>query len=97
MYHMIQFKGIWFMWFEVAIFNAEQHTLLIQSLQQGIFCAFKLQTTLLAVVLLISCGQTLLSGSQPLFPVDCVVCRNEVAGYARPAKPLFSTERYHFQ
>ena len=64
---MIQFKGVYFMWFKVTIFHAEQHTLLIQSLQQGIFCVF----TSLAAVVLVLCGQNLVSCSQPLFPVDC--------------------------
>ena len=92
-YHVIQFKGICFMWFKVTIFYAEQHTLLIQSLQQGILCVFNF----LAAVLLVSCGQTLVSCSQPLFSVDHAVHRNKGAGYVRPARPLFHEERYRFQ
>ena len=39
---------------------------------------------LLAVVLLVSCGQTLVLHSQPLFPVGGAVRRKKGAGYARP-------------
>ena len=67
------------MLFKVAIFHAKRHTLLIQSLQQGIFSMFNF----LAAVLLVYCGQTLVSCSHP--------------GYARPARPLFCAERYRFQ
>ena len=86
-YHVIQFKGVYFMimWSKVAIFHAERHTLLIQSLQQGIFCVFNF----LVAVLLVSCGQ-------PLFP--CLPCgpQEKGADYARPARPLFRAERLSF-
>ena len=72
----------------------------IQSLQQGIFCVLNF----LAAVLLVFCGQTLVSHSQTLvsrsqslFPVDGAVRRKKEAGYARPVRPLFHTECYHFQ
>ena len=65
----------------------------IQSLQQGMFCAFNF----LAAVLLVSCGQTLVSRSQSLFPVDGAVRRKKGAGYVRPVRPLFHAECYRFQ
>ena len=74
---------------KVTIFHAEQHTLLIQSLQQGIFCVF----TSLAAVVLVLRGQNLVSCSQPLFPVDC----RKGACYMRLARPLFRTGLYCFQ
>ena len=55
------------MWFKVTIFHAEHHISLIQSSQQGIYFAY---SPLLAAVLLVLCGQTLVSYSQPLFPAD---------------------------
>ena len=67
------------MWFKVAIFHAEQHTLLIQSLQQGILYT----STSLAVVLVVSCDLIALH-SQPLFPVDRAVHKKKGAGYERP-------------
>ena len=83
---MIQFKGVCFMWFKVTMFHPECHTLLIQSLQQGMFCVFN---NFLAVVLLVSCGQTLVSHSQPLFTVDCVVHRKK--GLAMRDQPDLSS------
>ena len=92
---MIQFKGVCFMWFKVAIFHAEQHTLLIQSLQQGILCVFTsfscdssslmwldLESRVASVFFLSTAWST---------------CWKEEAGYARPARPLFHAGHYRFQ
>ena len=65
------------MWYEVAIFHAKQHTLLIQSLQQLIHCVFTS----------FSCGSSSLVWAAP-FPVDhtllvhlwCVVHRKKGPG-----------------
>ena len=81
------------MWFEVTIFHAERHTLLTQSLTGNIL---RIQ--------LFSCGSSSLVWldlslvySQPVFPVDRVVCRKKGAGYARLTRPLFRAEHYHFK
>ena len=75
------------MWFKV---HAEQHTLLIQSLQQGILCVFTS----------FSCDSSSLvwpEHNQPFFSVDCIVRMQEKeAGYARPARPLFHAGCYRF-
>ena len=53
---------------------------------------------LLASVLLVSCGQMLVSHSQPtLFPVDRTVRRKKGASQARPTRPLFCAGCYRFQ
>ena len=89
---MIQFKCVCFMWFKVTIFHAEWHTLLIQSSRK--YFAY---SPLSAAILLVLCGQTLVSCSHSFLPVDHAVRRKKEAGYARPARPLFCARCYHFQ
>ena len=51
---------------------------------------------LLAAILLVSYGQTLVLRSQPLSCGPCCLQKKE-AGYARPATPFFRTGLYRFQ
>ena len=50
------------------------------------------------MILLVSCGRTLVSRSQPFFLwTTRSACRKKEAGYARPARPLFCAGCYRFQ
>ena len=51
---------------------------------------------LLAAVLLVLCGQTLVLHSQPFF-LGTAQSAGKKAGYARPARPLFRAGHYRFQ
>ena len=82
--HMIQYKGVYFMWFKV---HTEQHTLLTQSLQQGILCVFTS----------FSCDSSSLMWPAFFLWTMQSACRNKVADYVRPARPLFCTGCYCFQ
>ena len=82
------------MWLKVAIFHAEQHTLLIQSLYSSEYFAY---SPLLAAILLVSCGQILVLHSQPFSCGPHGPNRGKEAGYARPARPLFHAGHYRFQ
>ena len=79
------------MWFKVTIFHAEQHTLLIQCLEQGTLYIFTSISCNSSSLLWPGLSLTYLAGTARS------ACRKKEAGYARPARPLFCAGHYHFQ